>query len=48
MTYGDTLEDYVNILAGRLRRGEITQEKFFALTTKLVEWENVAKQRGLM
>lgn len=46
--YGETLKDYVDILAGKFRSGEISKERFLRLTDKLIAWEIAARQRGLM
>lgn len=46
--YGETLHDYVEVLAGKFRKGELSKERFLRLTDKLIAWEIVARQRGLM
>mgnify|MGYP006193153679 CR=1 FL=1 len=45
--YGDKLVAYVDMLAEKLRKGKITEERFFMLANKLVEWERKANERGV-
>lgn len=45
--YAVTLVSYVDMLADKLRKGKISEEKFFRLANKLVAWEQAASERGI-
>lgn len=48
MAYVVTLQEYADNLAAKYSAGKLTSERFIALTDKLVEWQDVAIERGVM
>ncbi|MCA1800723.1 MAG: hypothetical protein LC650_05465 [Actinobacteria bacterium] len=46
--YNEVLEDYVDIISGKLREGKISKEKFSRLMGVVIAWQKMAGQRGLI